>query len=50
MIEMQPCVYLLAIKQSGTLYPGVTSGLKNRVGNISQNPNLALPSVMPSTK
>lgn len=30
-MERQPCVYLLASKQNGTLYAGVTSNLIKRV-------------------
>ncbi len=30
-MEKQPCVYLLASKQNGTLYTGVTSNLVKRV-------------------
>ncbi len=30
-MERQPCVYLLASKQNGTLYTGVTSNLVKRV-------------------
>ncbi|HMD62381.1 MAG TPA: GIY-YIG nuclease family protein [Stellaceae bacterium] len=28
---MQPCVYILVNRRSGTLYVGVTSGLRRRV-------------------
>lgn len=30
-MERQPCVYLLASKQNGTLYTGVTSNLLKRI-------------------
>lgn len=30
-MEKLPCVYILASKRNGTLYTGVTSGLKQRV-------------------
>ena len=36
-MERQPCVYLLASKQNGTLYTGVTSDLIKRVWEHKNN-------------
>ena len=36
-MERQPCVYLLASKQNGTLYTGVTSSLLKRVWEHKNN-------------
>jgi putative endonuclease len=36
-MDRQPCVYLLASKQNGTLYTGVTSGLVKRVWEHKNN-------------
>ncbi|WP_442871419.1 GIY-YIG nuclease family protein [Candidatus Thiodiazotropha sp. CDECU1] len=36
-MKRQPCVYLLASKQNGTLYIGVTSNLKKRVWKRKNN-------------
>lgn len=37
MRERKPCVYMLASKQNGTLYVGVTSDLVKRVWEHEQN-------------
>ena len=36
-MERQPCVYILARKCNGTLYPGVTSNLLKRVWEHKNN-------------
>ncbi len=36
-MERQPCVYLLASKQNGTLYSGVTSALVKRIWEHKNN-------------
>ncbi len=36
-MERQPCVYLLASKQNGTLYAGVTSALVKRIWEHKNN-------------
>ena len=36
-MERQPCVYLLASKQNGTLYAGVTSNLLKRIWEHKNN-------------
>ena len=36
-MERQPCVYMLASKQNGTLYTGVTSNLLKRVWEHKNN-------------
>ena len=36
-MERLPCVYILASKQNGTLYTGVTSNLPNRIWEHKNN-------------